>query len=184
MPPQTRFDSLEDALAGIAVPEDIRRTLALFDVPYLSFDGRERIGQLVTHARVAREVQEIFENLRDDLFPIHSVIPVAAYHWDDTLSMEANNTSAFNYRKIMGTDRVSNHSYGLAIDINPLQNPYYARDGKVYPARAAYSLDAPGTLTPESRATARFKKHGWNWLGERKEYPDYQHFEKPFSDQA
>ncbi len=178
---EIRFNSLEEALAGADVPKDIRLNLTLVDVPYLSFGGQECTGQMVVFTGIAHEVRAIFEKIFGDGFPIYSITPIAAYGWDDTSSMEANNTSAFNYRKIAGTDRISNHSHGLAIDINPLQNPYYARDGKVYPSRAAYDVNALGTLTPDSSPVARFKEYGWSWLGDRAEHTDYQHFEKVLS---
>ena len=172
------FSSLNEALNGLEIPARIRDTLALIEVPYISFKGTEEKGQLVIHTELAEEVFSLFQELYSHQFPIHRVVPVAAYGWDDLASMEDNNTSAFNYRQIIGTDLLSNHSLGRAIDINPLQNPYYALDGRVYPARAVHDLAKPGTLHKDSVAVSLFKEKGWVWLGEREEHKDYQHFEK------
>lgn len=172
------FTCLSEALLGIEIPESIQQQLELITVPYLSFTNESREGQLVVNKEVAREVEEIFALLREQAFPIYSIKPVCVYGWDDDASMEANNTSAFNYRCIIGTDQLSTHSYGYAIDINPLQNPYHARDGKIYPSGASYVPSAQGTLTESSLPVRLFKERGWLWLGEREQNTDYQHFQK------
>jgi hypothetical protein len=169
--------SLDEALAGKEIPKEIKNILALVSVPYLSFDGKICEGQLVVHAEVAQEVREIFEKLLAAQFPIKQVVPVVAYGWDDDASMAANNTSAFNYRLIFGTDRLSNHSYGRAIDINPVQNPYEQRGGATVPPGARYDIVQAGTITPQIAAV--FKSYGWQWGGEWNERKDWQHFEKP-----
>ncbi len=163
---------------GLEIPAAIRDTLALIEVPYVSFDAHEQQGQLVIHQELANEVISLFQDLYTHRFPIYKMVPVAAYGWNDVASMEDNNTSAFNYRHIIGTGLLSNHSLGRAIDINPLQNPYYALDGNVYPAHAIHDLAVPGTLYADSVAVSLFKEKGWTWIGDRKEHKDYQHFEK------
>lgn len=129
------------------------------------------------HGEVAKEVQEIFEKLLEVRFPIEQIIPVVAYGWDDDVSMAANNTSAFNYRFIFGTTRLSNHSYGRAIDINPVQNPYTQHNGIVVPHDARYDLAQPGTITTE--IASLFTSYGWQWGGDWEKQKDWQHFEKP-----
>ncbi len=168
--------SLDEALAGKEIPDKIRETLVLVSVPYLSFEKEIREGQLVVHAEVAAEVQQLFMRLLEIRFQIEQVIPIVAYGWDDAVSMAANNTSAFNYRLIHGTNRLSNHSYGLALDINPALNPYTQYDGEVVPPGARYDVGRPGTITEE--IAALFKSRGWQWGGDwlRK---DWQHFQKP-----
>ncbi len=175
------FKSLEEALKGLDVPAEIRETLVLVDVQYLSFDGCLHAGQLVVHKDLKEEVVEIFSALLHIGFPIEKVVPIVAYGWNDEASMGANNSSAFNYRLILGTDRLSNHSYGRAIDINPMQNPYFARDGKVHPVGATHNPSVPGTLTVDSEAVAIFKAKGWIWGGDWKVPVDFQHLEKPAS---
>jgi len=91
--------------------------------------------------------------------------------------MLANNTSAFNYRKVTGGKSLSMHSYGFAIDINPVQNPYF-KGSIVLPEGAIYNPVAPGTLTAASPIVKTFKRLGWGWGGEWKSLKDYQHFEK------
>jgi len=174
----SNYKSLDEALQGLDFPKEIRDSLALVDVAYLSFDGQKHQGQLVVHQHLVRDIQNIFNALLEYKFPIHKVVPIVAYDGDDTASMEDNNSSAFNYRHIIGTNLYSSHSYGRAIDINPRQNPYYARDGKNYPAGASHDASVPGTFTKDGGAVAIFKAKGWTWLGEREEYKDFQHFEK------
>lgn len=178
MLPGQSFFSLDEALSGLEIPAPIRMSQVLIEVPYLSFGAHEQRGQLVVHQELAEEVITIFEELHKQRFPINKIVPLVAYGWDDIASMEDNNTSAFNYRHIIATDLLSNHSLGRAIDINPLQNPYYALNGEVYPARAVYDPDEPGTLHKDSAAVSLFKEKGWNWLGDREKHKDYQHFEK------
>lgn len=168
--------TLEDALAGKIIPSIIRGTLTLVDLPFISFEGKERLGQMVVHKNVAKEVTEIFNELLDRRFPVMRMFPTVIYDWDDERSMADDNTSAFNYRTIMGTDRLSNHSYGLAIDLNPRENPYILSDGRVFPKDARYDIHAPGTITPE--VAKIFKNRGWRWGGDWNSPKDWQHFEK------
>jgi hypothetical protein len=169
--------TLAEALAGKDIPEKIKNDLALVAVQYVSFDRGVCTGELVVHKDLAGEVTEIFEMLLKLEFPIEKIEPIAAYGWDDDASMAANNSSAFNYRTIAGTDRLSYHSYGRAIDINPLQNPYIQHDGKVVPPGARYDLAQPGTVTPAIASV--FTSLGWHWGGDWREHTDWQHFEKP-----
>lgn len=169
--------SLDEALAGKDIPKEIRESLVVTTVSYKCFEGKVRKGQLVVHTDVAEEVQEIFRKLLDARFPIAQIIPLHVYGWDDNASMAANNTSAFNYRVIFGTDRLSNHSYGRAIDLNPVQNPYTQRGGAVVPSGARYDPTQPGTVTAD--IASLFKSYGWQWGGDWQERKDWQHFEKP-----
>jgi hypothetical protein len=169
--------TLEEALAGVEIPEHIRESLVLVDIPYVSFDGRMHKGQLVVHKNVAEEVVEIFQKISATGFPIQHAIPIVTYHWDDEVSMSDNNTSAFNYRVIHCTDQVSNHSRGLAIDINPLFNPCNAIDGTIQPAAGVYDPSRAGTIRPDDEIVSIFTSRGWRWLGHR-ERKDWQHFDK------
>lgn len=167
--------SLEEALAGKEIPGSIKKELVLITIFHISFDGEVRQGQLVVHTSVADEVQEVFKKLLKMRFPIKQIIPIVAYDWVDDASMAANNTSAFNYRLIQGTNRFSNHSQGLAIDINPVQNPYTQRDEVVMPIGSKYESTQPGTISAE--VVSLFKSYGWSWGGDW-ERKDWQHFEK------
>lgn len=164
---------------SLPCPIAIKKSLVCISVAYWSFDGEEHEGQLVVHKDIADDVEEIFENLKREHFSIQTVIPIAdvRFAWDDERSMGANNTSAFNYRTISGTERLSWHAYGRAIDINPLQNPYI-RDEIVSPQGAVYDHKCMGTITADSLVVRLFKEHGFLWGGDWHDRKDYQHFEK------
>jgi peptidoglycan LD-endopeptidase CwlK len=169
--------NLEEALKGLEVPDEIREELVVITVPYISFEGTSNEGQVVAHKKVLEELKEIFSELHALGFPIHRITPISAYGWDDEASMAANNTSAFNYRLIYGTQELSNHARGLAVDINPLINPYTARDLSIHPEGAEYIPARPGTFTAESAAVNAFLSRGWKWGGD---WPvkDWHHFYK------
>ena len=176
------------AKPGNGCTPDVLQSQRLVTVQYYNFDGVECFGQLVVHESVVDEVKQIFEHIHAIRFPIAKVVPIAdtSYMWDDDLSCDDNNTSAFNYRRIAQSTRLSNHSFGLAIDINPMQNPFIKFDSNGEeilrcPKLATYITDTPGTLLPEGDIVLLFKKFGWKWGGDwtPKDGPvDYQHFEK------
>ena len=172
----------EEALADnplFPCPHDILESLTVISVAYWAFDGLEHEGQLVLHKDIAEEVRVIFEVLRCLKFPIARIIPIAdpRYGWSDELSMQDNNTSAWNYRTIAGTDRLSWHAYGRAIDVNPLQTPYIRGEHRE-PQGAVYDPQVPGTITADSPIVALFKERGFSWGGDWTTRKDYQHFEK------
>lgn len=169
--------SLTEAFSGIDIPTSIRETLVVINVSYISFDTRLHLGQLVVHRSVVVEVQDIFVELLELSFPIQHAIPVVRYGWNDDASMRANNSSAFNYRTIAGTEELSVHALGLAVDINPAFNPYTRRDGVVIPHGAIYDTTRPGTITNDIARV--FTRRGWEWGGDWKgTRKDWQHFSK------
>jgi hypothetical protein len=163
---------------GCPVPlEDLR----LLTLVYWGFDGAPHTGELVVHREVARSVIHVFGVLFDDRFPIQRMRLVDAYAGDDDRSMAANNTSGFNCRWATGNAGVwSEHSYGRAIDINPVQNPYISGSGEFEPptgaAFADRSLRAPGMIHAGDATVAAFGAIGWNWGGAWTSIKDYQHF--------
>ncbi len=169
--------NLLQALEGINIPYSIRKDLKLVTVTYYGFDDKLHQGQLVVHKRIAREVKEIFKLIRKIKFPIEKVIPLTEYNWSDEESMKDNNTSSFNYRFISGSRVISMHARGLAIDINPKQNPY-VKNGVITPQGALYNVDAKGTIKTGSKIIKIFKDRGWTWGGDWKSLKDYQHFQK------
>lgn len=169
--------TLSEALAGKDIPEEIRNNLSIVDVSYYSFDNRIHRGQLVVTSDLVNDVKWIFEKLLENKFPVEKVIPVVKYNWSDDASMKANNSSAFNYRFVAGTKRLSNHATGRAIDINPWQNPQII-NGAASPEGAVYNPKAKGTITKNSIVVKLFKEKGWEWGGDWKTRTDYQHFEK------
>ena len=153
--------TFEEAIKGIEIPNSISKQLTLISVEYYSFDDRLHKGQLVVNKKAAKDI----------------VIPAVKFNWDDDASMNDNNTVAFNYRKVKGSKVLSAHSYGMAIDINPLQNPHIK--GKVIqPYKGKYNVNASGTIIRDSKLVKEFVKRGWQWGGRWKSSKDYQHFEK------
>lgn len=169
--------TFEESIAEIEIPKHILNQLELIDVQYFSFDGKLHQGQLLINKKVVSDLREIFRVIKETRFPIAKAIPIVKYSWDDDKSMMDNNTTAFNYRMIKGTRKKSYHSFGLAIDINPLQNPHIKK-GKVLPVNAFYDPSMPGTITKDSKILKEFLKRGWSWGGNWKSSKDYQHFEK------
>jgi len=158
-------------------PPSIVNRQALVAVTYLGFDGRIHRGQLLIDGRLANDIKVVFDEMLSRRFPVGAVVPISQFGWDDARSMKENNTSGFNYRKIKGTSRISNHAFGQAIDINPVQNPYI--NGRhVSPPGARYDPTEPGTLTAHSPLVKLFKARGWRWGGDWTSVKDYQHFEK------
>ncbi|MBD0328603.1 MAG: M15 family metallopeptidase [Thermoleophilia bacterium] len=147
---------------------------------YWGFDGRRRVGALVVHRRVAADVVSVFRRLYRARFPIRRMVPVAAYRGSDDASMAADNTSGFNCRRAVGpSGRWSAHAYGLAIDVNPVENPYVFRGRVLPPAGRAY-LDRgrvrPGMAVRGGVLVRAFAAVGWRWGGRWSGSPDYQHF--------
>jgi peptidoglycan LD-endopeptidase CwlK len=165
-------------------PEGIRKRQRLITVKYYSTDGQVHQGQLVLDAELVSDVKKVFALALKDRFPVYSVIPISdkrfrkENRWDDELSMEANNTSSFNYREVTGGGRLSNHAYGRAVDINTFLNPYIKGD-TVLPHGAAYDPKVAGTFTADNPIVREFLRLGWAWGGNWTSPRDYQHFEKP-----
>ncbi len=169
--------TLAEALKGKNIPANIKSRLVIVDVEYYSFDGKLHAGQLVVNKDLAKDIIGIFKEIKKIKFPVAKVIPVCAYDWSDSASMSDDNTSAFNYRFIKGTKKLSNHALGRAVDINPLFNPQIKKD-EILPPNGSYKSSRPGTITRNSPVVEFFKKKGWIWGGDWKSSKDYQHFEK------
>lgn len=169
--------SFEEATRGAEIPKEIKKNLVLINVQYYSFDNKLHQGQLVVNKGLSNDLLKIFNLIKLERFPVAKVIPIVRYNWDDEKSMEDNNTSAFNYRFVAGTQKLSHHSYGTAIDINPLFNPYIRKDLH-QPKGSEYNPSKPGTITDDSFLVREFKKLGWEWGGSWNDRKDYQHFEK------
>jgi len=170
--------TFQEAIKGTEAPDSVIKNLILLDVQYYSFDNKLHQGQIVIHKNLESDVEFIFNLIKEKKFPINKVIPIVKYNWSDNASMEDNNTSAFNYRTVAGTTRVSKHSYGIAIDFNPFQNPAVYNDGSISPKGSTYDKKAKGTITSTTFITAELKKRGWTWGGDWNSLKDYQHFEK------
>ena len=153
--------------------------LRLLTLTYWGFDGAAHTGQLMVNASVASDVLKVMERLYDARFPIRRMRLIDAYRADDDRSMAADNTSAYNGRTVAGSDSWSMHAYGLAIDIDPLENPMVL-NGKVYPPAGARfedrSLQAKGMIHPGDVIVRAFASIGWEWGGDWHSPKDYQHF--------
>ena len=161
-------------------PAQLRRV----DVDHIGFDGQPHRGELVVHEDLVPEVIAIFEQLYRLGFPIDKIRTADHYPAaDDELSMEDNNTSAFNCRGIPGSSHWSQHAYGRAVDLDPLLNPCVYAPGVFQPHNAANYLDRnrtdPGLLRDGDQAVHVFTDRGWRWGGTWTAPIDYQHFERP-----
>jgi peptidoglycan L-alanyl-D-glutamate endopeptidase CwlK len=169
--------SFAEALGNQNIPDYIKADLSLVNLQYYSFDRKLHQGQLVIRKDLEGDIIAIFKELERNKFPIAKVIPISKYDFSDELSMLDNNSSAFNYRPIKGTSKLSNHALGRAIDINPFLNPL-VRDGIVEPTGAGYDPQIPGTIVRDQIPVKAFKARGWKWGGDWNNLKDYQHFEK------
>lgn len=180
-------DELKKRVTGKSYPEDDEDIKISYDdlryirLLHYDFNGNVQEGELIVNKKLADEVMEIFYELYKAKYPLTSVRLVDDYEGDDTLSTQANNTSAFNYRLVAGSKARSLHSYGTAIDINPKLNPYI-KDGRVSPKGgeeyADRSRDFPGKIDHDDLVYKLFTGHGWEWGGDWKSVKDYQHFSK------
>ena len=163
------------------------KDLRYLRVTHKGFNYKNKKGELIVHKSVAKSMVNIFRELYAINYPIHKMKLVSNYHGKDWVSIEADNTSAFNCRNVGGTNRWSRHSYGKAIDINPIENPYVSRSGYIshkaslkYKKRRHHlnSLADRAVILRTDRAFQIFKKYGWQWGGNFKGEKDYQHFFK------
>ena len=170
--------------------------IALSDLRYLkmlhvNFDGEYQVGEMIVNKAVASDVMEIFETLCSEGYQIEKMYLIDNYWTGDATgsdwnSIDHNNTSCFCYRPATGSSKLSKHSYGLAIDINPQYNPYVSiqDDGSYkfsHDNAADYvynrSSDMPHVITTSDRAYELFSAYGWTWGGSWSNPKDYQHFQ-------
>lgn len=147
-------------------------------VSYHGFDGAVATGELVVHADAVEAIAQVFRTLFEAGYPVRSMRLVDDFGADDDASMAADNTSAFNCRAVAGTRTWSQHAYGRAIDVNPVENPYVSAAGVFPSAGADYAArpDLPGVLHAGDAAVRAFADAGWGWGGSWPGPTDYQHF--------
>jgi hypothetical protein len=154
--------------------------LRLLTLSYRGFDRRAHSGRLIVKRSVAKQVVGVFRKLYQAGFPIRRMQLVDAYGGSDFRSIEADNTSAFNCRAATGSSNWSNHAYGLAIDVNPIENPYVTASGSVaHTASRPYlnrSRIRRGMAYPSGVLVRTFRSIGWGWGGYWSGDRDYQHF--------
>lgn len=172
--------TIQDAIKqnpAFPCPEEILASQVLVPVRFYTFDGSIGAGEIVIDGTLANDIKDLFELIFVEKFPIASAIPLAStlFSFDDERSMAANNTSGFNYRHITGSEKISNHALGRAIDINPVLNPCIKENAEVQPAGAVYNIERPGTISADSFIVKFLKERGWTWGGDWTNPKDYQH---------
>ena len=174
-------------MEGVSFPEDCpvtRDELRYMKILYWGTDGTSHQGEMVVNEAIAEDVQTIFYNLYKACYPIESIRLVDDFGGNDEVSMANNNTSCFNGRKMTGDEDLwSKHAYGMAIDLNPLYNPYVAEDGEVIlPLDGSAYVDRTKTfvmkLSEQDYGYQQFISRGFTWGGSWDTVKDYQHFEK------
>jgi hypothetical protein len=160
-------------------PVPIRR-LRLIRVSFHGFDGDRHIGRLVANKNAVEALVRALRSMYRNDFKIRRMRLVDRYDGNDRRSMRADNTSAFNCRFVSGTTRWSEHAYGRAIDINPVENPYVRSDGTVSPRKGRRYRDrsrhAKGMIHARDSTVRAFRRVGWGWGGYWTSAKDYQHF--------
>lgn len=160
-----------------------RDDLRYVRVLHRNFKGENQMGELVVGRKVAADVVYIFRKLYEANYPIELMTLIDEYDADDERSMEANNTSCFNFRFVTGCrSQISYHGRGCAIDLNPLYNPYVKgsvispKSGRPY----AYNRNnsSPYIIKGGDIVYRLFRERGWRWGGNYRSLKDYQHFEK------
>lgn len=157
--------------------------LFYLNVLYLDFDGETKVGEIIANRVISKRLLKIFKELYVNKYKIEKIRLIDEYDADDEKSMSDNNSSCFCFRTIADTNTISNHTYGLAIDINPLYNPYIVGD-KIMPSNAFEYADRekdfPHKITKKDFCYKQFMKHGFSWGGSWKNEKDYQHFQFSF----
>lgn len=187
-------DTVIDRITGCSYPvlEDSESIEIGYDdlsfvvVQYVDFDFETRQGEIICNNSIAQDLVEIFYELYRNEYQLESIALIEEFGGDDYASCEANNTSCFNYREVVGSSSLSKHALGLAIDINPLYNPYitYNSDGteNIYPENAADYVDRskafPYKIDENDLCYKLFTEHGFTWGGHWNSVKDYQHFQK------
>ncbi|MBO5281985.1 MAG: M15 family metallopeptidase [Lachnospiraceae bacterium] len=185
-------EALVEYITGVSYPESLDTPAITTDeltyvhVLYYDFEGNPAEGELICNQAIAQDLVEIFCELYKTEYQIEKIRLIDEYGGDDNLSMADNNTSCFNYRVVEGTSSLSRHAYGLAVDINPLYNPYitYNKDQTINVSPAAgeayadRSTSFPYKIDENDLCYRLFKEHGFTWGGDWNSCKDYQHFQK------
>lgn len=181
-------DEIINRIQGVSYHENPDITyddLRYLNVLYYDFTGQTQIGEIICNRQIAQDLLEIFKTLYDASYQIEKIKLIDEYAADDDLSCADNNTSCFNYRTVAGSETLSKHALGMAIDINPFYNPYITYpDGKkrISPAGSEKYEDREGgydhMILKDDLCYRLFIEHGFTWGGEWKSIKDYQHFQK------
>lgn len=168
--------TFEEAIAGTEAPKSILDELVLLDVLYKSTDNKLHQGQILTNRKIGDDIRYMFGFMLENGFVIEKAIPIVHYNWNDSLSMDDNNTYSFCYRNVS----YSKHARGMAIDINPRFNPVrWKRVNRPnQPEGAVPDTTVNGTLYSGHIVVKEFNKLGFRWGHTFTKYYDDHHFEK------
>jgi len=162
-----------------------RNDLRYLIVLHRNLEGQAVVGELVVNKKISADILEIMRELYEASYPIEQMRLVDYYEGNDEQSMAANNSSAFNWRTQTGSSsKISKHATGMAIDINPLYNPYYRFpyvNETVLPGGDLYMdrmWEFPFKIDEDDDCYRIFTEHGFKWGGSWNSLRDYQHFEK------
>lgn len=166
--------------AALACPLSSQQ-LAHIQVPYWGFDHKAHTGILVVNKNIQLQVEQIFHEIYKAKFPIKKITPLENYGNNEEKAMEDNDTYAYHCKTMTSNPhKFSWHAYGMAIDVNPLLNPYVDHT-QVLPKNSQRYVKRkplhPGMISQEGSITKIFLAHGWKWGGNWKSPIDYQHFE-------
>ena len=174
--------ALERRITGVSwhrgCPVGLGR-LRYLRIAYRGFDGRVHSGEMIANRSAVGPLKQVFAGLYGDHFPLRRMRLVDDYGGSDYRSIEADNTSAFNCRRATGQTRWSQHAYGLAVDVNPIENPYVANGRTTHPASRPYlrrSRHRRGMAFAGGVLVRAFDRAGWGWGGRWSDPTDYQHF--------
>ncbi|MCQ2321873.1 MAG: M15 family metallopeptidase [Bacteroidales bacterium] len=175
---------IQERMKDVSLPQDARidiSDLRYLTLPYYDFEGQVQQGEMVCNVKIAKDLIAVFRELFEKQYQFCSIRLIDDFGGSDEASMLANNTSCFNYRTKSGSSALSSHALGLAVDVNPMQNPFVKR-GKVYPETATdfvdRNLDFAHKIDTQDACYKSFKAHGFRWGGLWRSAKDYQHFEK------
>lgn len=178
-------EEIKERIRGVSWKETVPYPLddlVYIQVTYYGFDGKTHIGELIMHKLVAPEIIEIFKMLFEAKYPIEKVKLIDDYDASDEASMADNNSSALCVRSITNQyNELSRHSYGVAIDINPIQNPYISSNMILPEAGENYqdrTNKRKGMIIEGDICYTAFVSRGWTWGGNWTSIKDYQHFQK------
>lgn len=181
-------EDVKERIYGLSYKENCTvpyEDLNYVGVLYVDFDGNTQTGEIICNKAIAKDLAEIFMELYENEYEIDKIRLVDEYNADDDLSCLDNNTSCFNFRVVGGTNSLSKHALGLAIDINPFYNPYVTYPNGVErispPGSEPYAdrnADFPHKIDYNDLCYKLFMEHGFTWGGDWKTLKDYQHFQK------
>ena len=179
-------ETILEKMIGNSIPKNCIQNVNIENLSYLKitywgFDEKTHVGEMIVNKKLSQEVLDIFKEIYERKYPIEKIKLIDEYEANDEKSMEDNNTSAFCYRVVANTNRLSNHSLGTSIDVNPLYNPYIV-GAYISPINSTNFTDRnitrKGIIKKGDDLYNAFIKRGWTWGGDWKNKKDYQHFEK------